>query len=93
MFIEKYKKIIFIISFVVFLGLSILFLVENFRFPIRYVICDSSYTDCSVFAKFPNMQACQREVKRGKWLCDESSPEDIRCKIATHTTVASYCKN
>ena len=87
--IERYKIIILI---VVFLTLTTLIFVEKFRFPVKYIICDSVYSDCFVSAKFQNMRICQNEVERGNWLCDESNQQNIQCKVSTDATTVSYCK-
>ena len=91
--IEKNKRILTIGGVVFLFTLSTLFIIEKFRFPIEYIICDSGYSDCSVFAKFPDMRSCQNESKKGNWLCDERSPQDIRCRASTDSTVVSYCKD
>jgi hypothetical protein len=88
--IERYKIIILI---VVFLTLTTLIFIEKFRFPVKYIICDSAYSGCFVSAKFQNMRICQNEVERGNWLCDESNPQNIQCHVSLGSTVVSYCKD
>ncbi len=84
-----------IFSAVVFLlaGFITSIIIENYRFPVTYFVCDQMYKDCRAISKYVDMDSCQREVKTGNWLCDEGNPNDIKCRVATDSIATAYCKN
>jgi len=71
----------------------VLILIKDTKFPVDYIICNSDYTGCFVDAKFPNMVSCQRQVETGNWRCDETNPDNIKCKVEKSSMAVSYCKN
>lgn len=66
---------------------------KNSQFPIEYVICGPSYTNCFVSAKLRNLIDCESTKEMGDWLCDSSDPKDIKCKSAINSSTVSYCKD
>jgi len=87
------KTLIVLVLIIIFL-MSLCFYLwyKNSQFPIKYVICDPSYTNCFVSAKLKNFTDCENTKEMGNWLCDSSNPKDINCKVAINSSTFSYCK-
>jgi|SRR3989339_763352 len=61
------------------------------KFPIKYHICAKGYKDCKVYAKFDNMDSCQRHARLSGWYCDSRDPKNIICEEKESEAVDSYC--
>ena len=63
-------------------------------FGIKYIICSKEpYNDCFLQAVFKDEASCQRAVEKGSWYCDESNPNNIRCRVPkpAESFATSYC--
>ncbi len=83
------KNIILILS----LSFSVFIFIEDRKFPVDYIICDSNYTDCFISAKFSNMRDCQIAAEMGDWLCDKSDANNITCRVSNNSIASGYCKD
>lgn len=62
--------------------------------PVRYVICASSAGDCHVFARFDDIDSCERHKELSAAYCDRvTTPGRVICDIsgATPSTSKGYC--
>lgn len=66
---------------------------KNSQFPVEYLICGQTYTDCFVSAKFKNLRDCEVAKEMGNWLCDWSDLNDIKCKVSTNSSAVGLCRN
>lgn len=88
--IKQHKGIILLILVMVF---SAFFIIQNQRFPVKYKICDTSYEDCSVSAKFKDFNSCERAKEMGNWYCNSVDKNNISCREpkAGESFAASVC--
>lgn len=85
------KKIITLVILLFLLVLSVLFIVEKFRFPVKYVICSDTFDNCFTSAKFKDMRSCQYAAETGNWLCNKTDRENITCKPAHDSGARGLC--
>ncbi|MDO8493423.1 MAG: hypothetical protein Q7S19_02655 [bacterium] len=64
---------------------------ENFKFPIKYIICDQLYENCFVHAKFKYMDSCQIIKEKGGWYCDQTDKRNIKCEERDSQISTAYC--
>ena len=58
--------------------------------PVRYIICFSEGTDCSVAARYADMNACKKHQRFWEQLCDVT-PSRIECSAVESPNLTSYC--
>lgn len=56
----RYRLLIVLVIAVIFL---VLYLIEKYSYPVVYKVCDLSYKDCSVIAKFKDRNDCETTNK------------------------------
>ncbi len=63
--------------------------------PVAYHVCDEFHEDCSVSARFEDMDSCKRYEERSAMLCDSvSQPGVLICRAAEPdrpVIATSYC--
>lgn len=74
------KKILISFVLILLFALSAYGLYIKVVYPIDYLVCNEMYEECFKSAKFQNMQDCEIHKKMSGWLCDQTNPDDIRCK-------------
>lgn len=90
---KKIKNISIIIVFIVLISLYTSSLIRESKFSIDYMICGLGFGDCFVAAKFDDMLSCQIAVEKGNWLCDQTDPQNIKCRVGTDSIATSYCRD
>ena len=72
---------------------NIFFIAKEREFPIKKMNCRAGYTDCSVVARFKDMDSCYFSVKTSSWYCDSTNPDNIQCRAAKpgETIATEYC--
>jgi len=90
---KKTTKIIIILVFCLLVALNIIFIVEDWQFPIKYMICGANYENCFVSAKFKNVLDCENKVEMGNWYCDQTNPDNIQCRVPKtgESFATSFC--
>lgn len=88
---KKIKIIILILSILTLTSL-IYFTYDRINLPVTYNVCDINYSNCSIVAKFDDMDSCERHNEKAGWYCDTlTNSQNITCEVKRSAFVTSYC--
>lgn len=78
--------------FLLFVAGCFYFYLKGEQFNVEYKVCDISYKDCQVIAKFKDRYDCEITKEKWGWRCDSvSNPALITCTRPTDSFAAGFC--
>ncbi len=85
------KSVIAILILLVFiLGGFVIY--EKYTFPIKYKVCNITYSDCFVVAKFEDLDSCESAKEKGGWYCDTvTDPMKPDCRVEKSNIATAFC--
>ena len=89
---NKIFKTLYLFLILVAIILLIIIVKDKTSFPIKLIVCDISYEDCSTIARLDDMDSCQIIQERHSWYCDiVTNPLKPDCRVEKSNISTSYC--
>ena len=89
---KKFHSIIIIALIVLVVIFATLLLLNRNKFTTNLLLCDKSNGSCQSIAKFNDFKTCERFNEKWGWICEESNPNNIVCRVEEGVISFSYCK-
>ncbi len=64
---------------------------DHFKYKVKLTMCDISYSNCNVYAKFKSMDSCEFYKEYSSLLCSTNVDGNKECKTNNNPSIVSYC--